>query len=150
MAKLAKRVLVCLLAAAMISAGAWLADRQHFRQAPVRVQVVANSDGQRDRQLQLRVLEAVADSIRRDLQQVSDGKLAERYLQEKLDLLQQVAEQVLLDQGSGDSVAVSLYSGISGAGRVLRIVLGGGMGQNCAQQLFPEPVDTPEKRRTDG
>ena len=122
--------------------GTLLSDHQRLGRELVRLHVVANSDSTEDQFRKLQVRDAVTESLRRDLQSISDIQQAKAYLQAKLPVIQKVAENTLRSLGCGDTVSVSLcreafdtryydtFMLPAGIYEALRIVIGQGEGKN--------------------
>ena len=149
MAKLGKRVLICLCLAAAIWCGTLLADRQRLNEELIRFHVVANSDTPEDQQVKLQVRDAVLDSLREDLGQLRDVEQAKCYLQENLPKIQQAANAALAAAGVDAQAVVSLcretfdtriydtFTLPAGVYESLRIVIGEGEGHNWWCVVFP-------------
>lgn len=149
MKKIIGRVGVCLLVAACFWCGTLLSDRQRLREELIRLHVVANSDSQEDQVRKLQVRDAVAESLKYDLENIADVELAKQYLQEKLPYIQTVAENTLQALGCEDAVRVSLcretfdtrvydtFTLPAGVYHALRIVIGEGQGKNWWCVVFP-------------
>ena len=163
MRKLCIRILICLSLAAFVWFGTVLADREMLRQELIRIHVVANSDSPEDQRLKLSVRDAVVDSLRSELAQISDPEAARQYLQQKLPCIQQLADRTLTALGCDAPVTVSLQKEAmeqssnsllslpAGVYESLRIVIGEGQGANWWSVIFPETLsamaaeDTEEK-----
>lgn len=149
MRKIMGRVGICLLVAVFFWCGTLISDRQRLRQELIRLHVVANSDSPADQVLKLQVRDAVTDSLKSDLQKISDVRQAKQYLQEKLPYIQSVANQTLRSLGCEESVEVSLcreefdtrvydtFTLPAGVYHALRIVIGEGQGKNWWCVVFP-------------
>jgi len=150
MVRLLKRVLLCLLVVCLFCAGALLGERRILSHDLIRVHVVANSDGEEDQQIKLRVIEAVMESLKAGLKEVQDVEAAIQYLQENLPKLQTIANNVLLKAGVEPSAVVSFCAEAFGARyseaislpagiyNTLRITIGQGKGENWWGVVFPE------------
>ena len=149
MKKIIGRVGICLLVAACFWCGTLLSDRQRLREELIRLHVVANSDSQDDQVRKLQVRDAVAESLKYDLENIADVELAKQYLQENLPYIQKVAENTLQALGCEDVVRVSLcretfdtrvydtFTLPAGVYHALRIVIGEGQGKNWWCVVFP-------------
>ena len=149
MGKFWKCIWICLLAVALVFVGSLVADRQALRRELIRLHVVAASDSPEDQALKLRVKDAVTESLRQAMQDLTDPRQAKEYLQQQLPRIRQLAEDVLRELGSEDAVRVSLaveefgtrvyetFTLPAGLYESLRIVIGEGEGQNWWCVVFP-------------
>ena len=149
MKKIWKRIGICLLAVAVLSAFAVLRDREYLNRELIRLHVVANSDSEEDQALKLQVRDAVLESLNEDLANVGDVEAAKAYLRENLPKLQSVANRTLEKAGVDSRAVVSLcretydirrydtFSLPSGVYESLRIVIGEGAGHNWWCVAFP-------------
>ena len=149
MGKLAKRVILCLCAAALVWCGALLADRQRLNEDLIRLHVVANSDSEEDQSVKLLVRDAVVSSLEGDLKKLGDVREAKAYLQENLTKIQAVANETLERAGFDQTAVVTLcreafdtreydtFSLPAGVYESLRIVIGEGEGHNWWCVVFP-------------
>lgn len=154
MGKLLKQVVVCLMIAVFAFLGTLLADRQKLREELIRVHVVASSNTPEDQRMKLRVRDAVMESIRSDLKNISDISEAECYLRENLPRIQQSAMLALEKLGCTDAVRVSLgreafekkanalFALPAGIYESLRITIGAGQGENWWTVVFPSDYCT--------
>ena len=152
MGKLCARILACLSLAVFVWFGTVLADREMLRQELIRIHVVANSDSPEDQRLKLSVRDAVVDSLRSELAQISDAEAARQYLRQKLPYIQQVADRALMALGCDAPVTVSLQKEAmeqssnsllslpAGVYESLRIVIGEGQGANWWSVIFPQAL----------
>ena len=149
MKKILKRIGICFLLATLVWCGTLIADRQLLRKELIRLHVVAASDSDEDQALKLRVRDAVTESLRRELQNVTDAEQAKAYLQENLPKLEAMANRVLREAGCGDLATVSLqaeefatriyetFTLPAGIYDALRITIGDGEGKNWWCVVFP-------------
>ena len=149
MRKLWKRLLFCALVAAFFWSGALIADRQKLSQELIRLHVVANSDEAADQAVKLLVRDAVTESLRSAMADVTDAAQAKAYIQENLPKLQAVANSTLEKAGFDSSAVVSLcrerfdirhydtFSLPAGVYESLRITIGDGQGKNWWCVVFP-------------
>ena len=149
MGKLAKRVILCLCAAALVWCGALLADRQRLHEDLIRLHVVANSDSEEDQSVKLLVRDAVVSSLEGNLKKLGDVRKAKAYLQENLTKIQAVANETLERAGYDQTAVVTLcreafdtreydtFSLPAGIYESLRIVIGEGEGHNWWCVVFP-------------
>lgn len=140
---------ICFLLAAFFWCGTLISDRQRLREELIRLHVVANSDSQEDQLLKLQVRDAVTESLKADLQNITNVEQAKDYLQKKLPYIQEVAEKTLQTLGCDTSVVVSLcretfdtrvydtFTLPAGVYNALRIVIGDGQGKNWWCVVFP-------------
>lgn len=152
MGKAFRSVGICLILTVFLWFGMVLADRQALRTELIRIHVVANSDTPEDQSLKLSVRDAVVESLRTQLCQISDPEAARSYLRQKLPYIQQLARQTLQALGCDASVAVrfqkeamdrstnGLLSLPAGVYDSLRIIIGEGQGENWWSVVFPELV----------
>lgn len=141
--------MACAVLAGGVWCGALLADRQTLNTELIRLHVVANSDSEQDQALKLRVRDAVTESLKQDLQQLTDVDAARAYLQENLPKIQQIADQTLEAAGCDARTVVTLckeafdtreydtFSLPAGIYEALRIVIGEGEGHNWWCVVFP-------------
>lgn len=161
MKRLMSRVSLCLILAVFFWCGTLLSDSRRLHEELIRLHVVANSDSQEDQQLKLRVRDAVTESLKQNLRNVTDADRAKQYIQEKLPYIQSVAQHVLEAEGCSDPVAVSFCQEAfatraydtfilpAGIYNSLRILIGTGQGHNWWCVVFPElciPVSTADFR----
>ena len=76
MKKLMKRVGLCLILVTLVWCGTLLADRQRLNEELIRLHVVANSDSREDQDIKLQVRDAVVNSLRQELANVTDVEQA--------------------------------------------------------------------------
>ena len=142
MRKVLKRIGFVALLAALVWTGALLADRQRLSRDLVRLHVVAASDSADAQEQKLMVRDAVLESLRQGLADLTDVEQAKEYIRQHLPELERIANEVLSSAGSGDRAAVSLteeafptreydtFSLPAGIYESLRIVIGEGEGHN--------------------
>lgn len=135
-----------IIAALTVSAAAMGRQQEQFSGKMIRLHVVANSDLPRDQLLKLQVRDAVLEAAAPVLEEAEDAGQA---IAENLDLFRQAAEDCLRENGSSQSVAVSLgkerfptryYNSFalpSGVYTALRITIGEGDGRNWWCVVFP-------------
>lgn len=150
MRKVLKRIGFVALLAALVWTGALLADRQRLSRDLVRLHVVAASDSADAQEQKLMVRDAVLESLRQGLADLTDVEQAKEYIRQHLPELERIANEVLSSAGSGDRAAVSLteeafptreydtFSLPAGIYESLRIVIGEGEGHNWWCVVFPE------------
>ena len=150
MRKVLKRIGFVALLAALVWTGALLADRQRLSRDLVRLHVVAASDSADAQEQKLMVRDAVLESLRQGLADLTDVEQAKEYIRQHLPELDRIANEVLSSAGSGDRAAVSLteeafptreydtFSLPAGIYESLRIVIGEGEGHNWWCVVFPE------------
>lgn len=150
MRKVLKRIGFVALLAALVWTGALLADRQRLSRELVRLHVVASSDSAQAQEQKLMVRDAVLESLRQGLADLTDVEQAKEYIMQHLPELERIANEVLSSAGSGDRAAVSLteeafptreydtFSLPAGIYESLRIVIGEGEGHNWWCVVFPE------------
>ena len=149
MKKLLKRVFLCFLAVCVVYVGALMLDRQKLKNELVRLHVVAASDSGEDQAIKLRVRDAVLESLREGLADVTDIEAAKAYIRSQLPKLESAANEVLAAAGCGDAATVSLqveefaarvydtFSLPAGLYESLRVTIGEGEGKNWWCVTFP-------------
>lgn len=149
MKKLLNRIGICFLLAVLFWCGTLISDRQRLREQMIRLHVVANSDSAADQDLKLRIRDAISESLRTEIANMSDIRQAKEYLEQKLPDIQKLAENTLRAVGCEDLVQVSLceeafdtrqydtFSLPAGIYQALRITVGEGTGKNWWCVVFP-------------
>lgn len=150
MKKLLRRIFICFLAVCMVYLGALIADREKLREELVRLHVVAASDSAEDQAIKLRVRDAVLESLREAMADMTDAGQARAYIEANLPKIERVANEVLAAAGCGDVATVRLqveefaarvydtFSLPGGLYDTLRITIGEGAGRNWWCVVFPE------------
>lgn len=150
MKKQIKRIFFLTVMVAAVWFGGLLADSARLSHDILRLHVVANSDSQEDQAVKLKVRDAVLESLRDGLSDVTDVEQAQQYIRSVLPKLTQVANDVLEEAGFDETVRISLeteefplreydtFSLPSGLYQALRVVIGEGEGQNWWCVVFPE------------
>ncbi len=150
MRKFVKRVFACALLAALVWCGMLIADRQILNRELIRLHVVANSDSEEDQQIKLQVRDAIVESLREGMADITDVEQAKAYITQQLPKLERLANQTLEALGCHDRVDVSLdmeefatrvydtFSLPAGVYESLRVVIGEGAGRNWWCVVFPE------------
>ena len=154
-----KRLLVCACVPALVWSIRILSDNRQLKQELIRFHVVANSDAPQDQAVKLKVRDAVLNSLREDLQQISDVEAAKLYLRENLEKIRCIANETLEAAGFAEKAAVTLerepfdtrvydtFTLPSGVYESLRIIIGEGQGHNWWCVTFPDlclPATTEE------
>lgn len=149
MRKAVKTLVCCLIVTALIWCVGVISDRRQLTQNIIRLHVVANSDEAEDQAVKLRVRDAVTESLRQELQQLTDVEAAKEYLRENLPKLQKIANQTLKEAGFDEQAVVSLcreafstriydtFTLPAGVYEALRITIGEGNGKNWWCVVFP-------------
>lgn len=149
MRKNLRRVGFCLMVVCFVYLGALVMDRQTLKNELVRLHVVAASDSAEDQAVKLRVRDAVIESLRSEMQNLTDVEQAKAYLQENLPKIEKVANRVLAESGFTDTASVSLcveefatrfydtFTLPAGLYESLRITIGPGEGHNWWCVVFP-------------
>lgn len=149
MRKNLRRVGFCLMLVCFVYLGALVMDRQTLKNELVRLHVVAASDSAEDQAVKLRVRDAVIESLRSEMQNLTDVEQAKAYLQENLPKIEKVANRVLAESGFADTASVSLcveefatrfydtFTLPAGLYESLRITIGAGEGHNWWCVVFP-------------
>lgn len=149
MYKIFKRLLICMAIAAVCWIGNILTQRQELTEHLIRFHVVANSDSEEDQNIKLKVRDAVLQSIQSDLQKVADVGEARQYLQDNLPKIEQAANKVLSNLGTGQQATATLcreafdirhydtFTLPAGVYESLRIIIGEGSGHNWWCVAYP-------------
>lgn len=149
MKKLLRRIIICFLAVCVVYLGALIADREKLKSELVRLHVVAASDSEEDQAIKLRVRDAVLESLREALGDVTDVEEARACIAANLPKIEAVANEVLAAAGCGDVATVKLqveeftarvydtFSLPAGLYDALRITIGEGEGRNWWCVVFP-------------
>lgn len=150
MRKQLRRILFVAVMVMAVWFGGLLADSSQLSEDILRLHVVANSDSQADQAVKLQVRDAVLESLRDGMEDVTDAQQAARYIQSVLPKLTQVANDTLKQAGFSETARVSLemeefpvreydtFSLPSGVYQSLRVVIGEGEGHNWWCVVFPE------------
>lgn len=149
MRKLWRRAVFCFLVAAFFWCGTLVADRQRLREELIRLHVVANSNSEADQAVKLQVRDAVMESLRTAMTDISDMAQAKAYLQENLPKIQTIANAALEQAGFDTNAVVTLckeafdkrvydtFTLPAGIYESLRITIGEGEGKNWWCVVFP-------------
>ena len=149
MKKLRNMLLFCFVLAATVWTCGLLSDKQMLRQELVRLHVVAASDSEEDQAMKLRLKDAVVESLKEEMENLSSAEEAKAYLQENLPKIEALANRFLQEAGSEDTATVSLaleefsarvydtFTLPAGLYDALRITIGQGEGQNWWCVVFP-------------
>ena len=149
MKKLRNMLLFCFVLAATVWTCGLLSDKQMLRQELVRLHVVAASDSGEDQDMKLRLKDAVLESLKEEMENLSSAEEAKAYLQENLPKIEALANRFLQEAGSGDMATVSLaleefstrvydtFTLPAGLYEALRITIGEGEGKNWWCVVFP-------------
>ena len=149
MKKLLNRMVICLSLVALVYAWALVADREQLKNELIRLHVVAASDSDEDQAIKLQVRDAVLESLRRGLEDVTDVEGAKAYIRENLPRLEAAANEALAAAGCGDLATVKLqaeefaarvydtFSLPAGIYDTLRVTIGEGAGHNWWCVAFP-------------
>ena len=142
-------ILFCFVLAVSFWCTSLIMDRQQLNSQLIRFHVVANSDSQADQNMKLQVRDAVLQSIRTDLRNLTDTTQAKIYLEENLPRIQAIANAVLHEAGFEQKTLVTLgretfdkrvydtFTLPAGVYPSLRITIGEGAGQNWWCVTFP-------------
>ena len=115
----------------------------------IRLHVVADSDSEEEQSLKLKVRDAVLSYLETELSAAERRDDAEKLINERIDVLEEIAEGVIKTEGKNHGVSVSLteeyfqetdydtFSLPSGRYLSLRIVIGSGKGHNWWCVVFP-------------
>lgn len=149
MGKLIKFTILLFALSIVFQAGKMWEDKCTLRENLIRLHVVANSDSAEDQELKLRVKDAVVAYLDTALAKFNECDDAFQFLQEHLGKIEQIAGDILLQEGIDEKVTVSLgeeefntrkydtFSLPAGVYQSLRISLGSGEGKNWWCVAFP-------------
>ena len=144
-----KRIGICFLTAACVWMMMLVCDRQLLREELIRLHVVAASDSEKDQALKLRVRDAVVESLKAEMNNLTDPEQAKEYLQQNLPKIEALANRVLREAGCSDVATVGLcleefsrrvydtFTLPAGVYQALRITIGEGEGKNWWCVVFP-------------
>lgn len=149
-----KTVIISVLCGTAVTAGAAVhtyADRvsQRITDSVVRFHVLANSDGENDQELKLKVRDEILVCLGEDLKECRSRDEAEKYLLAHLGDITETAERVIKEEGyeydvktelSEESYPVRYYGNAVFPGGVyhsLRVVIGEGKGHNWWCVMYP-------------
>jgi|AGTN01.1.fsa_nt_gi stage II sporulation protein R len=142
-----KRLMLLIAPAAAIMAvmalcGAW-------KQEPLRLHIVANSDSEADQQIKMEVRDAVLKATQQGIEACENETEAEEYVSGHLEIIIETANAVLEEKGAGYRAQAAVgtyhfpdrtYQNVTypeGDYRALRIILGEGRGHNWWCVMFP-------------
>ena len=138
-----------LLVSALVWLGGVLTDRTSLGEDLIRLHVVANSNSDSDQAVKLQVRDAVIGQLQSVMEELPDAQTAKAYLTEHLEELEELANRVLAEMGSGDCATVTLqkeafdtrkydtFTLPAGVYESLRITIGDGRGRNWWCVVFP-------------
>ena len=144
-----RRICICLLAAVLVWFGGLLRDKQTLRNELIRLHVVGASDSAEDQSTKLLLKEALVESLREDMANLSSAEEAKAYLQENLPKIESFSNDFLQGMGCSDTAGVSLaleafqtrvydtFTLPAGVYDALRITIGEGEGKNWWCVVFP-------------
>lgn len=150
MMKWIKRLLILVLAASVVTGGAGLLrDQETLEEGLLRLHVVANSDAPEDQAAKLRVKDAVVSMLEETMEAMPTVEEARAYLETHLPQIEETANRVLKELGSGLEAVVTFarerfptreydtFRLPAGVYQALRITIGAGEGHNWWCVLFP-------------
>lgn len=150
MMKWIKRLLILVLAASVVTGGAGLLrDQETLEEGLLRLHVVANSDAPEDQAVKLRVKDAVVSMLEETMEAMPTVEEARVYLETHLPQIEETANRVLKELGSGLEAVVTFarerfptreydtFRLPAGVYQALRITIGAGEGHNWWCVLFP-------------
>ena len=149
MKKLYKRIVLCACICAFFWTWSIFRDRDKLNEQLIRLHVVANSDSEEDQAVKLRVRDAVVESLREEMANITDIDLARAYIQENLPKIQQTANDCLRALGYAPDAVGTLKEEVfdtryydtftlpAGVYEALRITIGEGDGKNWWCVVFP-------------
>lgn len=150
MMKWIKRLLILALAASVVTGGAGLLrDQETLEEGLLRLHVVANSDTPEDQAAKLRVKDAVVSMLEETMEAMPTVEEARAYLETHLPQIEETANRVLKELGSGLEAVVTFarerfptreydtFRLPAGVYQALRITIGAGEGHNWWCVLFP-------------
>ena len=145
-----KRLLMLELAASVVTGGAGLLrDQETLEEGLLRLHVVANSDAPEDQAVKLRVKDAVVSMLEETMEAMPTVEEARAYLETHLPQIEETANRVLKELGSGLEAVVTFarerfptreydtFRLPAGVYQALRITIGAGEGHNWWCVLFP-------------
>jgi stage II sporulation protein R len=150
MGKIVRRIGCIAIVVILFNLYGILMDSNALQSEIVRLHVVANSDSEEDQAVKLQVRDAVLETLRQGMQNVTDVEAAQTYLEENLPKIRQAAQNALKKAGYEDTVLVQLtdeafpakdydtFSLPAGVYHALRIVIGEGNGHNWWCVVFPD------------
>ena len=149
MFKFIKRLLIVVLAVALVYGLTICADKHALQEGMLRLHVVADSDSEEDQAIKLQVRDAVIQALEEDLNRVGTKEQAQALISSRLDKLEKVANNVLRNAGVSDRAMVTLtreaydtrdydtFTLPAGVYDSLRVTIGSGQGQNWWCVVFP-------------
>ena len=149
MKKILKRIVWCIMIAALVWSWGVVADRKKLNEELIRLHVVANSDSAEDQTVKLQVRDAVIHSLSEAMADIADMEQAKAYMEENLPKIQKTANDTLKSLGFTETAEVSLGKEVfdtryydtftlpAGFYEALRITIGEGEGKNWWCVVFP-------------
>ena len=122
---------------------------ENITQSVVRFHVLANSDSEHDQSIKLKVRDSVLEAIGEKVVLCSDREAAEKFLSENKELIKDVAEKTVKENGESYMVSVELsdeyypvryYENTEfppGLYKSLRVIIGSGEGHNWWCVMYP-------------
>ena len=143
-----KLFFVGLLVVAFLCGSVW-SDKMTLSDGLIRMHVVANSDDAQDQEVKLKVRDAITEYLSAAMEKLPDMESAKAFIKDKLQTLQNLANDVLIAAGVTDRAVISLtreafptrqydtFSLPAGVYESLRVTIGEGKGQNWWCVVFP-------------
>lgn len=115
----------------------------------LRFHVLANSDGEDDQSLKLKVRDAIGCYMQKNMEQMSSKEECEQFVKKQMSEIEQVAETVVQQEGYSYEVHAELaecefpvktygaYSFPAGTYDALKVTIGAGAGRNWWCVLYP-------------
>lgn len=150
MKKILKFVCFCALMLSMVWLGTVIADRRELHDEIIRFHVVANSDSEEDQTLKLKVRDALVKELESVMAEMPTAEEAKAYILDNLGKLKEIANEVLVREGSDKAAEISMeeecfdarqaegYTLPAGVYESLRVTIGDGKGHNWWCVMFPE------------
>lgn len=141
-------IFIILLVGAFLCGSVW-SDRQLLDDGLIRLHVVANSDSAQDQQVKLKVRDAITGYLSSVMDKLPDMETAKAFIKDKLQVLENLANDTLIALGVTDRAVISLtreafptrqydtFSLPAGVYESLRVTIGEGNGQNWWCVVFP-------------
>ena len=141
--------LLLIVAGAVLWFAETLESNQALKENVIRLHVIANSDAEEDQAEKLEVRDAVLAYIQEEIAKLPSSEEAEVYIRERLAEIEEVANQVLAENGSDHIAKVKLglqefgkriyetFSLPSGVYKSLQIEIGEAEGKNWWCVVYP-------------
>ena len=126
-----------------------MSDKRKLREEVIRLHVVGASDSAEDQAVKLQVRDGILAALEGELMELTDPASAKVYLQENLQIIEEIANETLKNGGFTQRATVTLmeeafpvrhydtFSLPSGVYQSLRVTIGEGEGKNWWCVVFP-------------